>query len=106
MSWQRLGMVLLLGFQLVAVTPVVAATQVNINNADADTLVQHIVGVGPKKAEAIVAYRKTHGPFKTIEDLSKVKGIGHRLIERNRNILTTSSISNHVITELIAQKTH
>ena len=40
------------------------------------------------KAQAIVEYRKTHGPFKSFEDLTLVKGIGARTVEINRgNIL-------------------
>ena len=58
--------------------PAIAATQVDINSADARTLAQSLDGVGLSKAEAIVAYRKRHGPFRTIEDFAKVEGIGPR----------------------------
>lgn len=60
---------------------------VNINSADAATLDRLLQGIGPAKAEAIVRYRKEHGPFKRLEDLEKVKGIGPKLLEKNRNVI-------------------
>jgi len=63
------------------------AAPVNINTADAKTLAANINGVGNKKAEEIVQYRDKHGPFKSADDLTKVKGIGPSLIEKNRDIL-------------------
>ena len=67
--------------------PAFAASQVDINSADARTLAQSLDGVGLAKAEAIVAYRSTHGPFRGFEDLAKVKGIGNRIIEENREVI-------------------
>src|SRR5690606_14991940 len=61
-----------------------AAEKVNINTADAATLERVLVNVGPSKAEAIVAYRKANGPFRSAEQLAEVKGIGLRTVERNR----------------------
>ena len=63
------------------------AAPVDINTADAKTLAANINGVGNKKAEEIVQYRDKHGPFKSADDLTKVKGIGPSLIEKNRDIL-------------------
>jgi len=57
---------------------------VNINQADVATLAQVLVGIGDKKAQAIVDYRNTHGAFTTIEQLDQVKGIGAATIEKNR----------------------
>jgi competence protein ComEA len=65
--------------------PAFAATPVNINKADAATLTSSLDGIGPSKAAAIVAYRDEHGPFKTVDDLSHVKGIGPATLERNRS---------------------
>ena len=64
------------------------AAQVNINTADAETLSSELSGVGQSKAEAIIAYRDQHGPYKTIEDLVNVKGIGMATIDRNKSKLT------------------
>ncbi|MGA0055409.1 MAG: ComEA family DNA-binding protein, partial [Steroidobacteraceae bacterium] len=41
-------------------------------------------GIGESKARAIVEYRRIHGPFRSIDDLALVKGIGARTIELNR----------------------
>lgn len=61
-----------------------AAETVNINRANAAKLDRELVGVGPVKAKAIVVERRRHGPFKSADDLSRVKGIGPKLIEMNR----------------------
>ncbi|RCS31118.1 helix-hairpin-helix domain-containing protein [Rhodanobacter denitrificans] len=61
-----------------------AATPVNINQADAAAIAKSLDGIGPAKAEAIVAWREAHGPFKKADDLKHVKGIGKATIERNR----------------------
>lgn len=60
---------------------------VNVNTATAEELAAGLVGVGPAKAQAIVEYREQHGPFSTPEDLLEVKGIGPKLLERNRDRL-------------------
>ena len=61
------------------------AAQVNINTADADTLSNELSGIGQSKAEAIVAYRDQFGPYKQLEDLANVKGIGLSTIEKNKS---------------------
>ena len=63
------------------------AVPVNINKADASTLAAELNGVGASKAAAIVAYREANGPFRHIEDLSNVKGIGIKTVEKNRSNL-------------------
>ena len=62
----------------------VLAGPVNINTADAKTISTELKGVGLAKAQAIVEYRKKHGPFRSADDLSLVKGIGERTVEINR----------------------
>lgn len=62
-------------------------SKVNINKADAEEISTVLKGVGLKKAEAIVAYRKANGKFKSIEELAEVKGIGEATIEKNRSKL-------------------
>jgi competence protein ComEA len=62
-----------------------AAEKVNINTADARTIDRVLVGIGPSKAEAIVAYRKEHGSFKSADQLASVKGIGLSIVEKNRD---------------------
>lgn len=68
------------------------AGPVNINTADAETLSAELKGVGITKAIAIVEYRNANGPFKSADDLAKVKGIGSRTVDMNRqNILVEAS---------------
>lgn len=67
--------------------PVFAAGTVNINTADRDTLMT-IKGVGEKRANAIVTYRKEHGPFASVDDLTRVDGIGQSTVDGNRENLT------------------
>lgn len=62
-----------------------ASEKVNINTADAATLERVLVNIGPSKAEAIVAYRKANGAFKSPEQLALVKGIGLKTVEKNRD---------------------
>ena len=62
-----------------------AADKVNINTADAAALDAVLLNVGPAKAEAIVAYRKQNGLFRSAEQLALVKGIGLKTVEKNRD---------------------
>jgi len=64
-----------------------AADLIDINTADAATLEQ-INGIGEKKAQSIIDYRNEHGPFATVDDITKVKGIGPATLEKNRDRLT------------------
>ncbi|MBA55992.1 MAG: competence protein ComEA [Pseudomonadales bacterium] len=57
---------------------------ININVSDALTLSRALVGVGPVKAAAIVAYREQHGPFTSLDALLQVKGIGPGTLHKNR----------------------
>lgn len=66
-------------------TSAFAAEKVNINTADAATLDRVLIGVGPSKAEAIVAFRKQNGAFRSADQMVGVKGIGLATIEKNRD---------------------
>ena len=59
------------------------AKPVNVNTADAKTLTESLQGIGQKKAEAIVQYRTENGDFSTLNDLTNVKGIGEKTVEKN-----------------------
>jgi competence protein ComEA len=63
------------------------AEQININEADAAALAS-LKGIGPARAEAIVEYRKANGPFRSIDDLTKIKGISAAFVDKNRDQLT------------------
>src|SRR3546814_19133940 len=60
----------------------------NIHTANVDTIARVLVNVGPAKAEAIVAYRKKNGAFKSAEQLAMGKGIGLKTVEKNRDRLS------------------
>lgn len=71
-----------------------AAEKVNINTADAATIDRVLLNVGPSKADAIVAYRKQHGAFKSAEQLAQVKGIGLKTVEKNRDRIVVGGTGN------------
>jgi competence protein ComEA len=66
------------------------ATPVNINTADAETISEALSGIGMKKAEAIVKYRTEKGLFKTAEELTNVKGIGEKILAKNKKDILLS----------------
>lgn len=68
--------------------PAVYAAPVDINTADAKTLDKTIAGVGPKLAQAIVDYRAKNGPFRSVDELTKIKGLGKATVDKNRTNLT------------------
>lgn len=61
--------------------------KVNLNTAD-KTQLQTLSGIGEKKAEEIINYREENGRFKTINDLTKVTGIGEKTVEKLKNSIT------------------
>jgi competence protein ComEA len=61
---------------------------VNLNEASADQLAL-LPGVGPSRANAIVAHRKAH-PFKRLEELMRVKGFGKKTFARLRPLISVS----------------
>jgi competence protein ComEA len=72
------------------------AVPVNINTADATTLAAELTGVGPALAQAIVKDRAEHGKFDTPDALTRVKGIGQKIVEQNRaNILVADPAPKH-----------
>ena len=64
-----------------------AVDAINLNTATERDLMD-LPGIGPAKAEAIVAYRKKNGPFRRIEELDKVKGFGRKTVARLKPSLT------------------
>ena len=65
--------------------PEAARQTVNINTATAQELDLALEGVGPVIAERIVRYRGENGPFKSVEELKNVPGIGEKTFEKFRD---------------------
>lgn len=63
---------------------------IDLNSADAYDL-DRLPGIGPAKAEAILAYREEHGPFQSVDDLLSVSGIGEVTLENLRPYVTAGS---------------
>jgi competence protein ComEA len=61
---------------------------VNINSASAEELATLLLGVGAQKAQAIVDFRETNGPFSAKEEITKVKGIGPSILDKNITRIT------------------
>ena len=66
---------------------VASMEMININQADAKTLTT-LKGIGKDRAVKIIEYREKNGPFEKVEDLMKVKGIGKKIFEQNKNVLS------------------
>ncbi len=65
----------------------VVGDKININTATVEQL-DSLAGIGPSKAEAIVKYRETQGPFMKIEDIMNVSGIGQKTFESLKDNIT------------------
>jgi competence protein ComEA len=80
---------------LILAVPVFAyAGPVDVNTADAETISAELKGVGITKAIAIVEYRKANGPFRSVDDLALVKGIGERTVDSNREFIMLNSTAS------------
>ncbi|HRE12878.1 MAG TPA: helix-hairpin-helix domain-containing protein, partial [Usitatibacteraceae bacterium] len=66
-----------------------AFAAVNINSATKEQL-ESLDGIGPVKAQAIVDYRKKNGPFKTLEDVKKVDGVGDATFDKIKKDIALS----------------
>lgn len=76
---------ILSAWMVFAAVPAFAGNEaVNINTANVEQLAKSLKGVGPNKAEAIIKYREKHGPIKSLAMLGKIKGIGPKILERNK----------------------
>jgi len=66
------------------------AGPVNINTADAETLAAELKGIGLSRAQAIIDYRQSVGPYKSAEDLLEVGGVGPKVLELNEGNIRVS----------------
>ena len=79
--------------------PDAAAAPVDINSADAQSLSDALTGIGPVIANAIVDYREQNGPFTDVDDLLNVKGVGPKILERNRRDILIGGKASDTATE-------
>jgi competence ComEA-like helix-hairpin-helix protein len=86
--------VIFLVFGFVMVNPLFAQSKVNINTANLEEL-KALNGVGQARAKDILKYRDQHGPFHSLEDLKKVRGIKDRIIEANKSRITFGDDMGH-----------
>ena len=66
---------------------VASLEKININQADAKTLAT-LKGIGKDRAVKIIEYREQNGPFQKVEDIMKVRGIGKKIFEQNKRVLS------------------
>ncbi len=60
---------------------------VNINTANSEEL-QQVPGIGPATAQKILQMRKSYGPFKSVNDLLAIRGLGEKRLNKMRKYLT------------------
>ena len=64
------------------------ASRLNLNSADAKSIADAVKGIGRQRAKKIIAYRTENGPFKSVNELSKIKGISQETINKIRDNVT------------------
>lgn len=67
-----------------------APAPLDLNHATAQQLLGKVKGLGKKRCENIVKHRQKHGAYRSVDDLSKVKGIGKAFVNRYRNALKSA----------------
>ena len=83
----KIAMCILLVSLVAVPVLLMAAEKINLNTATLEELMT-LERIGPKYAQRIVDYRETNGPFEKIEDIIKVKGIGPKTFEANKDKIT------------------
>jgi len=89
MKIKSIIMAILVASVLLMASPVLAGDKINVNTATVEQL-QSVKGIGPKTAQAIVAYRSDHGDFKSVDELEDVKGIGEKKLDKIDDHLTVA----------------
>lgn len=102
-----LVLILLLFYSAVAQLPLAYSAEalVDINTASPAVLAERLPGIGPAKAKAIVSHREQHGPFKTLDELMNVKGIGPGILKKIRPLIFIDQVAAEQIEQNVAPKT-
>lgn len=95
MAWRRLSLGFLLSLGVLLFLSAAAdagkkkppAKPVNINTATSEEL-QQVPGIGPATAQKILQMRKSYGPFKSVDDLLAIRGLGQKRLDKMRKYLT------------------
>jgi len=66
--------------------------KMNLNTASLEEL-KTLPGIGPVRARAIVSYREEQGPFRSVEELLRVQGIGHAILAQFRDLVAVEGSS-------------
>ena len=83
----RIAICILLISMLMAPVLLIAAEKVNLNTATLEELMT-LERIGPTYAQRIIDYREANGPFEKAEDIMKVKGIGQKTFDANKDVIT------------------
>ncbi|HXH71409.1 MAG TPA: helix-hairpin-helix domain-containing protein [Mariprofundaceae bacterium] len=86
MKWKIWLLAIIGSMALLVSSPAWSDETLDVNTATVEQL-QAVKGIGPKLAAAIVEYRNAHGKFRSIEELTEVKGIGSKKLEKIRGHL-------------------
>jgi competence protein ComEA len=106
-SHRPLGFWLWLSFVAMGVVSGAAPAQsVDLNTADVATLSRDLLGIGETRARAIVEHRRRHGPFRSVDELALVRGIGPKTVDRNRVRLRVSGAAPPVVSAASARSAH
>ena len=81
---------------------VLAAVDINLANQEE---LQQLKGIGAKKAADIIAYREANGRFESVDDLTKVKGIGKATLKKLRSEITVGESEGNTASEAVAGNT-
>jgi len=108
MRWQILPMRFLLCVYLLFSVATFAkkkppAQPVNINTANSEQL-QQVPGIGPATAQKILQMRKSYGPFKSVDDLLAIRGLGEKRLNKMRKYLTVGKAGPKVTAPTDASK--
>ena len=89
---------------LFASAPAWSNETVDLNTATVKEL-QSVKGIGPKTAAAIVEHRNTHGKFKSVDELTEVKGVGSKKLKKIRGKVRVGNDKKVMMKEKKEKKT-